>query len=351
LLQYFLPKSSKLSPNIIFQYNFVITKEIQMSSGERTVILITGGNGMIGNAIKEVVERDADHKLQTMNWVFATRADAHLTSYEETKKMFEKYRPTHVIHLAAKVGGFFDNINNNLEFFRQNMIMNDNVLNCAYEKKVKKVVSCSSTCIYPDNCTYPVDEKMIHLGPPHNSNLGYAYAKRMLDVLNQLYSRDHGCIFTSVVPCNVFGPHDNFSVESGHSVPALIHKCYLAKMSKTALIVNGSGKPQRQYIYSLDLAQLILWVLFNYNEVNPINLTTDEKDEITVDELTRCIAEALQFEGPVLFNATKPEGAIKRTTSNAKLRRHLKGFQFTPFKKAIQETVDWFITNYDNARK
>ncbi|KAG8542618.1 hypothetical protein GDO81_026409 [Engystomops pustulosus] len=151
--------------------------------------------------------------------------------------------------------------------------MNDNVLHSSYELGVQKVVSCLSTCIFPDKTTYPIDETMIHLGPPHSSNFGYSYAKRMIDVQNRAYHQQHGCKFTSVIPTNVFGPNDNFNIEDGHVLPGLIHKVYRAKETGTALSIWGTGKPRRQFIYSLDLARLFIWVLREYDEVDPIILS------------------------------------------------------------------------------
>lgn len=115
------------------------------------------------------------------------------------------------------------------DFFRDNMVMNENVLHVAHLCKVEKIVSCLSTCIFPDKTTYPIDETMVHNGPPHDSNYGYAYAKRMIDVMNKVYHEQYGCNFTSVIPTNIFGPHDNFNLEDSHVIPGLIHKCYLAK--------------------------------------------------------------------------------------------------------------------------
>ncbi|EMP32487.1 GDP-L-fucose synthase [Chelonia mydas] len=169
----------------------------------------------------------------------------------ETRALYEKHRPTHVIHLAALVGGLFKNIKYNLDFWRRNVHINDNVLHSAYEFGVQKVVSCLSTCIFPDKTSYPIDETMIHNGPPHSSNFGYSYAKRMIDVQNRGYFEQHGCRFTAVIPTNVFGPHDNYNIEDGHVLPGLIHKVYLAKKNGTALTVWGTGKPRRQFIYSL----------------------------------------------------------------------------------------------------
>ncbi|NWU14765.1 FCL synthase, partial [Cephalopterus ornatus] len=180
-------------------------------------------------------------------------------SSSETRALFERHRPTHVIHLAAMVGGLFKNIRSNLDFWRTNVHINDNVLHSAHEAGVEKVVSCLSTCIFPDKTTYPIDETMIHDGPPHGSNFGYSYAKRMIDVQNRGYSEQHGRRFTAVIPTNVFGPHDNFSIEDGHVLPGLIHKVHLAKQSGSALTVWGTGKPRRQFIYSLVRGALGSW--------------------------------------------------------------------------------------------
>ena len=131
-------------------------------------------------------------------------------------------------------------------------------------RQVKRLVSCLSTCIFPDKTTYPIDETMVHNGPPHSSNEGYAYAKRMIDVMNRCYASEYGCCFTSIIPTNIYGPHDNFSIEDGHVIPGLIHKCYLAKRDGTPFTIWGSGAPLRQFICSSDLAALTVWVLRNY---------------------------------------------------------------------------------------
>lgn len=154
------------------------------------------------------------------------------------------------------------------------MHMNDNILQISFEMGVQKVVSCLSTCIFPDKTSYPIDETMVHNGPPHPSNFGYSYAKRMIDVENQAYHQQHGCLFTSVIPCNVFGPYDNFNLESSHVIPGLIRKLFdrIAEGGNT-FTVFGTGEPLRQFIYSLDLAKLFIWVLREYNEVQPIILS------------------------------------------------------------------------------
>ncbi|KHJ79054.1 NAD dependent epimerase/dehydratase family protein [Oesophagostomum dentatum] len=219
-----------------------------------------------------------------------------------------------------------------------------------HEFDVAKCVSCLSTCIFPDKTTYPIDETMVHLGPPHDSNFGYSYAKRMIDVLNRAYAQDYGRKFTSVVPCNVFGPHDNYNLHSSHVIPALIRKTYTAKKEGKPLEVFGTGRPLRQFIYSLDLARLFVWVLRNYEEVEPIILSVGEEDEVTIGDAVKAIVKAFDFQGEVKFDTSKADGQYKKTASNAKLRKYLPNFKFTPFEQAVKESVDWFIQNHESAR-
>nr|ACO15212.1 GDP-L-fucose synthetase [Caligus clemensi] len=239
----------------------------------------------------------------------------------------------------------------NLDFFRMNMAMNENVLCACHELGVNKVVSCLSTCIFPDKTSYPIDETMIHNGPPHDSNFGYSYGKRMIDVLNRGYSQQHGRNYTSIVPCNVFGPHDNYNLTESHVIPGLIHKAYLAKERGGPFEIQGSGKPLRQFIYSLDLAKLIIWTLRDYPEVEPIILSVDEKDEISIGGVAGLILKASEFNGEVRYLTEKADGQFKKTASNAKLRKYLPDFKFTPIEEAIQESVFWFHENYETARK
>ncbi|KAI4454634.1 gdp-l-fucose synthase [Holotrichia oblita] len=249
------------------------------------------------------------------------------------------------------VGGLFHNMSHNLDFFRKNMHMNDNILQISHETGVKKVVSCLSTCIFPDKTSYPIDETMVHNGPPHSSNFGYSYAKRMIDVENRAYHQQHGDLFTSVIPCNVFGPHDNFNLESSHVIPGLIRKLFdIIKGGGDTFTVLGSGKPLRQFIYSLDLARLFIWVLREYNEVDPIILSVDEEAEVSIKDLAIELAQAFDFKGKIVYDTTKADGQYKKTASNKKLRKYLPDFEFTPFSKAIKDTVEWYKENHTNAR-
>ncbi|XP_033628688.1 GDP-L-fucose synthase-like [Asterias rubens] len=313
------------------------------------VIMVTGASGLVGRAIQAVVAEETSRPEE--KFIFLSSKDADLVSEEETRLLFEKHRPTHVIHLAARVGGLFANMKYNLDFFTDNLKINTNILNNAFKFDVEKVVSCLSTCIFPDKTTFPVDETMIHNGPPHPSNFGYAYAKRMLDVMNRCYKDQHNCKFTSVVPTNVYGPWDNFNLEEGHVIPGLVHKVFTAKRDATPFYIWGTGSPLRQFIFSRDLAKLFLWAIREYEEVDPIIFSVGEEDEITIKEAADLIVEAFDFKGPVILDTSKSDGQLKKTAENTKLRKYLPDFKFTPIKEGIKETVDWFVENYDIARK
>lgn len=338
-------------------------------SGEDKVILVTGGSGLVGNGIKSVIEEEGlpnfvkFENAFKIKWVFLSSEDGDLSNLDQTAKIFETYKPTHVIHLAAMVGGLFYNMKANLEFFRKNMLINDNVLQMSYKYNVQKVVSCLSSCIFPDKVdSYPITENMLHNGKPHDSNFGYSYAKRMLDVMNHAYQemidkKDERRIFTSVVPCNIYGPHDNFDLEKGHVIPNLIHKAFLCNENGASdFKLCGTGKAKRQFIYSLDLGRLIIWAIFKYNEIEPIILSVDEEDEISINDAANIILKSMKMNQTITYsnssnepyvsrNQEKEDGQLRKTVSNAKIKKYLPDFKFTPIEIGIQKTIEWFKNN------
>lgn len=328
-----------------------------MSGGDnksgKKVVLVTGGTGLVGKGIEHAVQNEGEGRPrpEQEEWIFVSSKDADLLDLDSTAALFEKHRPTHVVHCAAMVGGLFHNMKANLDFFLNNMRMNDNVLRCSHRAGVRKVISCLSTCIFPDKTTYPIDETMVHDGPPHESNFGYSYAKRMVDVMNRGYAAQHGLNYTSVIPCNVFGPHDNFNIEQGHVIPGLVHKAFLAERDGTALEIWGTGRPLRQFIYSRDLGRLFVWAVREYEEVAPIIFSVDEADEVSIKEAAELVLKASGYAGELRQLTDKADGQFKKTASNAKLRTYLPDFRFTPIESAIKETVQWFKDNYDTARK
>ncbi|KAH9994537.1 epimerase-domain-containing protein [Russula compacta] len=317
-----------------------------------SVILVTGGTGLVGYAIQHVIDTEPlgskFGRREGEKWVFIGSKDADLRDPEQVKKVFDKYKPTHVIHLAALVGGLYRNMRYKLSFLRDNSLINDNVLHCAHKTGVSKVISCLSTCIFPDEVTYPLDESKIHLGPPHESNYGYAHAKRMVDIANRAYRDEHGSNFTSAIPTNVFGPNDNFDLEESHVIPALIHKCLQAKRNNTPFVVFGSGRPLRQFIYSYDLAKLFIWQLREYDEVEPVILSVGEDEEVSIKQVADAVVAAVGFKGEYRFDTSRADGQFRKPASNKKLLSLLGGeFGFTPFEDALRDTVQWLTEHYD----
>ena len=296
--------------------------------------LITGGSGLVGSNI------DAEIKLGSK--------DGDLRDWAQVKNIFEKYKPTHVVHAAARVGGVGGNMKAKGEFFYDNIMINTNVLEACRIYNVKKVVSFLSTCIFPESIEYPLTEKKIHLGAPHWSNYGYAYAKRMLDVQTEVYRDQYNLDFVSVIPTNIYGLNDNFNLDSGHVIPSLIHKCYLAKTNNTDFNVWGSGTPLREFIYSKDIGKLTNWALENYDESEPIIFSTSH--EISIKDLVGLIVGIIGFEGDVVWQSDKPDGQFRKPSSNKKLMSYVPDFKFTPIEVGLKETIEHFTQNYPNLR-
>lgn len=322
-------------------------------------VLVTGGFGLVGSALQSVCGADLKYKM-----TFMTSSQCDLTNYDETLKYFRRVMPDAVIHLAAAVGGLFKNMSSKVDMLEMNMLINMNVLRASHEVGVSKVVSCLSTCIFPDEKTKHgnINETMLHDGAPHSSNYAYAYAKRMLEVQSRCYREQYGRNYVCVIPTNIYGPNDNFNLDDAHVIPALIHKCYLAKKQGLPLVVAGSGAPLRQFIYSRDLATLLIWTLEHYDAkkddssegAGTLILSVDPEDEVSIAQVVHHIAYAFEFENDIVYDTSQPDGQFKKTADNSKFK-NLYGYKppmtMTPIKWGIQETVQWFIQNYHNARK
>jgi len=302
-------------------------------------ILVTGGSGMVGHALQEI--------LPEAKFINSEMCD--LRSEVDVNWLFLNERPEQVIHLAARVGGVKANSENLGSFYYDNIMINSNLLEASRKYKVEKVISFLSTCVYPDNVTYPLTEEQIHEGPPHKSNYAYAYAKRMLDIQSQAYRDQYGCNFITVVPNNLFGEYDNFDLENSHLIPAIIRKIYEAKEKKHDVILWGDGKSLREFTYSKDLAKIVLLLMEGYNGGEPINVGNTK--EYSVKEVAETIGEIMNFDGNIVWDTSKPKGQHKKPSDNSKLLRL--GWQtknYTPFKKALKKTCQWFVKNYPNVR-
>lgn len=307
-------------------------------------LLVTGQNGLVGSQFKG----DLIALTSKVCDLRDPKAVDDVFSFYTDKNIQKEYAVDSVIHCAAKVGGLGGNMNYKGEFFYDNIMINTNVIEACRKYDVKKLVVFLSTCIFPDNIDYPLTESKIHLGPPHSSNDAYAYAKRMADIQVRSYREQYGLNYTCVIPTNIYGPNDNFNLENGHVIPSLIHKCYLAKENNTPFIIWGSGKPLREFIYSEDVAELTKWVLDNYDEPEPIILSTSE--EISIKDVVNLIVKHMEFDGEVIFDSSKPDGQFRKPSDNSKLKKYLPDYKFTSFEDGIKKTIDWFKNNYPNVK-
>ena len=303
-------------------------------------VLVTGGSGLVGSSLKSIKNE------YNYDFIFISSRACNLLDLAETDKLFSIIKPQYVIHLAANVGGLYKNMEHGVEMIEDNLQINTNVLKCAKKYSVIKLIACLSTCIFPDHLTKNgiIDESMLHLGPPHESNAGYAYAKRMLEVQCREYNKQFGCNFVCVIPTNVYGPNDNYNLEDSHVIPGLIHRCYLARQNETPFIVSGTGKPLRQFIYSVDLAKLIMFTMENSNET----LILAPPDEYSIGTIAKIIAD--KFETNLKFDPSKSDGQYRKTADNSKLTK-LIDFKFTPIEEGLETTINFFIENYLIVRK
>lgn len=330
-------------------------------------ILVTGGNGLVGRGIQYQLRDDGEKSEDwgrlsdpsKEEWIFVGSKDADLRIESQATLLLSRTKPTHVVHLAAAVGGLFLNMNNNLKLYLENQAINHNLLEAvrkqAKHSPIEMCISCLSTCIFPDSPpSYPITEQMIHEGPPHHSNSGYAYAKRNIDILNSLYNNDKDCAthFISIIPTNIYGPHDNFNLTSSHVIPALIRKGYEASRQDKGingdgtLLVAGTGKPLRQFIYSKDLGKIIIFLLRNYTSSTESLIIAPPNEEFSIKDVSSMIANNLKI--PLKFDPSKEDGQFKKTASSSVLLKKVlpSTFKWTPFHEGIKETISWYIDNH-----
>jgi GDP-L-fucose synthase len=296
------------------------------------IILITGGSGLVGTAIRKLVDDAA-------NCIFLSSADYDLSDMEQTRLAFQTYDPKYVIHLAACV---YKNLTNKVDILEKNIQINYNVVKCCHDFSVKKMIACLSTSIFPD---FPINETMLR---PHSSNDA---CKQMLHTHCNAYREIHGDNFVCVIPTNIYGPADNYSLEEGHVISSLIHKCYLAKQNGEDFVVRGTGSPLRQFIYSADLAQIIMWLMSYYNN-DEVIVSVSESAEVSIADVARIIAAKFDYADRIRFDTSYSDGQYKKTVDNSKLLSLVgENYKFTEISEGINKSIEWFIANYSTARK
>lgn len=301
-------------------------------------ILVTGGSGLVGRCF------DSERFIRS-----GSRKHIDLLDNRSVSDALDLIKPEGIIHCAAKVGGVKGNMTYPAEFTYENLVMNTNIIEESRKSGIKKLISFASTCVFPDKVEYPLTPDKIHLGPPHSSNYGYSYAKRMSDVQIQSYREQYGVNYFSVIPCNIYGPGDNYDIENGHVVPSLIHKFFVASENGEDVTIWGSGSPLREFIFSKDVANLTELLYDNYTEGIPVILSSS--DEISIKDLVYLIAEIFEFKGNIKFDKSKPEGQFRKPSDNSVIKTMFPDFKFTPIEEGLRESINWFRENYPNVRK
>ena len=304
-------------------------------------ILVTGSKGLLGSALKRALGD---------NHVYHTRQDCDLLDYESTiayiKGKVETEGVDTIIHTAAKVGGVKANMENNELFFKDNYLISNNVLKSAYELNIGNFVNILSTCIFPDiNVTYPLTPNQIDQGNPHPSNYGYSYAKRLSGYETKIFRDMTKKNWFSIVATNLYGPNDNFNLESSHLIPGMIHRAYLAKWSGSIFDIWGDGSPLRQFVHVDDLATLIIQSIDSWNQREHCMMVNEK--EISILDISKIITNKFKIPADkIKFDSTKPKGQFRKPASS-----DVKDFPFKSITDGIEETIDWFIDNYDIARR
>ena len=310
-------------------------------------VLVTGGTGLVGNAIETlkpewryINSSDCDLKVPGSFDFFLTQQNERFDA---------------VIHLAANVGGLFKNINQKVDMFEDNMIINMNVVQACYKHNIPRLICCLSTCVFPDELdnSSSMTEADLHYGEPHNSNFGYAYAKRMLDVHCRLINEaDITKLYQCIIPCNIYGPHDNFrDPENAHVIPALISRCAaLQEMNCDTLQIRGTGKPMRQFIYSGDLARIIVDSVckdINFGPDARLICAPNPADVRSIKEVASLVAAEFDISGvePEDKTTTNNDGQMSKTCSNNRLRQ-LFDIELTSLEEGIRKTCDWYKVAY-----
>ena len=318
------------------------------SKDDRLNVLVTGGNGMVGTALKKYLStKKNENPFYIPDIKFLSSEECDLRHIEKTDKLFQENKPRVVLHLAGRVGGVKANTSYVADFYFENMLINMNVLHSAYKHEVDKLVCMLSTCIYPDRVEYPIKESSLHAGPPHDSNFGYAYAKRMMEVQCRAYRQQYGTNFINVVPNNIFGENDNFDLDDGHVIPSIIRKIYEAKKNNETAYLWGDGSALRQFTYSYDIAKMLFFLTKNYNEVEPINIGCGK--EYSIKQTAEAIAEILGYDKEIGWQLDMPSGQPRKPSDLTKLEE-MGWSEYTDFRKALENTCKWFVKNYPKIR-
>ena len=294
-------------------------------------ILVTGGSGMVGKHLKELIP----------NATFVSSKDYNLCNSFAVQSMYSDIEPDCVVHLAAKVGGIQDNIANPLAFLEDNLVMNTSVVKAANDKGVKRFIGMLSTCIYPDalpKMYYPLTEDHLHLGPPTPTNFGYGYSKRMLGVHLDTIRNSTGKDYFSIIPSNLYSEYDHFDDDTkAHFVTALLKKI---KNSTNGIVpLFGTGTPLRQFIHAEDLAKIIAKCALS-EEDTKINFNVCCDDSPSIKEIAEAGLKASGRDLELQFDSSKPDGQFRKDCDNSVMRKLFPDFRFLSLEEGLERVYN-----------
>jgi GDP-L-fucose synthase len=304
-------------------------------------ILVTGGAGFLGkHLVAKLKKRGCKHIFIPLI------EDYDLVNMDAVKRLYNDAKPDIVIHLAAKVGGIGANLQNPGKFFYDNLIMGVQLMEVGRQAGVEKFVALGTICAYPKFTQVPFKEKDLWNGYPEETNAPYGLAKKMLLVQSQAYRQQYGFTSIFLLPVNLYGPGDNFDPNTSHVIPSLIKKCVDAQRGLSPqgtvpdIVVWGTGKPTREFLYVEDAAEGIILATERYNRSEPVNLGVGF--ELSIKNLVKLIVELTGFNGKIIWDKTKPDGQPRRCLDTKKAGKEFCFVARTSFKSGLKKTIEWY---------
>ncbi len=312
-------------------------------------VYVAGATGMVGSSILRCLRGKG-----YSNIVGPGSADLDLTDQAAASQFFERERPQIVIHAAGKVGGIVANNQQRADFIYRNLMMEANVIGAAHDVQSKKLVFLGSSCIYPKHAAQPIKEEELLAGPLEPTNEPYAIAKIAGIKLCESYYRQYGCNFFSVMPTNLYGPNDNYDLDTSHVIPALIRKFHEAKLSGAKTVtVWGSGRPMRDFLYVDDLAGAVVFLTENCNaadiyDLGISHLNIGSGTDVTIADLARSIAKTVGYYGVIEFDGEKPDGMARKLLDNTRINA-LGWHPTTGLTAGLKLAYQSFLDSYGSA--
>ncbi|HET9983731.1 MAG TPA: GDP-L-fucose synthase [Longimicrobiales bacterium] len=309
-----------------------------MTPGDR--VYVAGHRGLVGSALVRRLEAEGFERL-----LLRTRAELDLTDAKQVDAFFAAERPEYVFVAAARVGGILANATQPADFLRDNLAIALNVIDAAHRHGVRKLLFLGSSCIYPRLAPQPIREASLLTGPLEPTNEAYAIAKIAGLKLCEAYARQHGARFISAMPTNLYGPSDNFDLQTSHVLPALIRKFHEARrLAEPEVVVWGTGTPRREFLHVDDLADALVFLMRHYESPEPINVGVGR--DISIAELAGLVCDVVGYEGRIALDPSKPDGTPRKLLDVSRLTA-LGWAARIPLRQGIEQTYRWFAAQPD----